>query len=565
MMSILHLFLPGVQPLHGVYGYIFTLLLEATLKGTLFLSASAALALALRRASAASRHLVWTLSLCATLALPVLSLTLPSWKVTGFSSPDLIATTRPSQTDGNVEANEVEVQVPPDNGLKQPARPAPVRWVLLLWGIGIIFCVVRMAVGEVCVRRLAARSQPFQTGPAISLLEDAYRRLRVFRAVELRTSTETAIPFTRGILHPAIILPEAAREWPQRHLQFVLAHELAHVHRLDYMTQVLAQVACALFWFHPLVWIAAAQMRKERECACDDVVLNAGHRAADYAEVLLALGRCLQKVNPIWSTTVAVVQPYQLEVRMKAILDSKLNHRTLTARLIVLAAVFTLILLVPAAAIHASARNDTGSISGTIHDPSGAVIPGASVILINSMKGGRIASNTGDDGSFIFPSMPAGRYRLEFAKPGFARAQTGEFWLGPSRDLHQNYTLDLGWVSEEVVVRGHRPTEAAAPLPHEPHRIRVGGLVQAAKLIKMAKPLYPPSLEREGIEGTVILRAVIGTSGKILSLEPSNGPDPLFLKSAMDAVDQWQYQPTLLNGVPVEVATTITVAFRLDP
>lgn len=564
MTSILHLFLPGVEPPQGLYGYVFTLLLEVTLKGTLFLSIAAVLALALRRASAASRHLIWTLALCATLALPVLSLTLPSWKVASFSSSESAATSKPMRTEGNFEANAVKVHTSPAPGTSQPARSAPATWVLLLWAIGVIFCMARMAVGEARVRRLIERTCHFPVSHASLLLENARRRLRIFRSVELRISPEIAIPFTRGIFRSAIILPEAAREWPQRQLEFVLAHELAHVYRSDYLTQVLAQMACALYWFHPLIWFAAFQMRNERERACDDAVLSIGHHAADYGEFLLALGRRLRRLNPIWSTTVAMAQPSQLEVRMKALLDPKLNHRPLPASRVLFAAVLAFGLLVPTAAIHASARKDTGSISGTVHDPSGAVIPGASVILIKSVKGGRIASDTGEDGSFSFPSMPAGRYRLEFAKPGFARAQTGEFWLGPSRDLHQNYTLDLGWVSEEVVVRGHRPAEAAAAPPHAPRRIRVGGLVQAAKLIKMANPIYPPSLEGKGIEGTVILRAVIGTAGKIMSLEPSNGPDPLFLKSAMDAVNQWQYQPTLLNGVPVEVATTITVAFRLD-
>ena len=561
MISILHLFLPGVEPLHGLYGHAFALLVEATLKVTLFLSIAAALALALRRASAASRHLVWTLALCATLALPVLSLALPVCNVPILSSFPSPPTGTRVIIIGNSAAGPTNPQIVAASNAWQSAVPA---WILFLWVVGSMLLVARMAVGEVRVRKVADRSRRFQTISASSILENASRRLQVYRSVELRTSTETAIPFTRGIFHAAIILPQASREWPQRHLEFVVVHELAHVRRNDYLTQVLAQVTCALFWFHPFVWIAAAQTRKERECACDDVVLSVGHRAADYAEFLLALGRCLQKLNPMWSTTVAIAQPSHLEVRMKALLDSKLNHRLLPASRVLFAAVIAFALLVPAAVIHGSAKKDTGSISGTLHDPSGAVIPGASAILINSMTGAKIASGTGDDGTFIFPSMPAGRYRLEFAKAGFARAQTGEFWLGRSRDLHQDYTLDLGWVSEEVIVRGHRPAQAAAAPSREPHRIRVGGLVQAAKLIKMAKPVYPPSLERKGIEGTVILRAVIGTSGKILSLEPSNGPDPLFLKSAMDAVNQWQYQPTLLNGVPVEVATTITMVFRLD-
>jgi len=77
-------------------------------------------------------------------------------------------------------------------------------------------------------------------------------------------------------------------------------------------------------------------------------------------------------------------------------------------------------------------------------------------------------------------------------------------------------------------------------------------------------PVYPASAEKQGVEGTVILRAVIGTSGQMLSLSPYNDADPGLTSAAMEAVSQWRYEPTLLNGVPVEVVTTITVVFRLD-
>lgn len=564
MSGILHQLLPGLESFQGVPAYALTLLLEVALKGTFFLSIAMALVLVLRSASAASRHLVWTLALGATLALPVFSLILPAWKVATFSSSESVATVQPVQIEGDFAANAVEIQAAPVPGIKQTAWPAPAKWALLLWGIGVMFCVARMAVGEVRVRRMIERTRHFRAIHAGPLLEKAQRRLRIFRSVELRTSPDIAIPFTRGIFRPAIILPEEGHGWPQEQFEFVLAHELAHVRRHDCLTQLPAQTACALLWFHPLVWFAALQMRKERERACDDVVLSVGHHAADYAEFLLALGRRLQKPNPIWSTTVAMAQPSQLEVRMKALLDSKLSRRPLTASRALFAAALTIALLVPAAAIHASARNDTGSISGTVHDPSGAVIPAAGVILISSQTQTRVASHTGEDGTFSFPAIPAGRYRLEFAKPGFARTLTGEFELGPSRDLHQSFTLNLGWVSEELVVRGHRPSEAAAAPTRPPHRIRVGGLVQAAKLIKIVKPVYPASAEKQGTEGTVILRAVIGTSGQILSLSPYNGADPALTEAAEDAARQWHYQPTLLNGVPVEVATTITVTFRLD-
>jgi TonB family protein len=563
MTSILPPLLVATMFLSGASGLWSTFLLVVILKGTILLLFALTLALALRRASAASRHLVWALALAALVVLPLFSLALPAWRVPILSSALPVYTTNRTTIKGDLRASPLNAELAPVPRGQQPASQGWIRWILFLWASGVALAAGWMAVGEISVRRITGRSQLFQTTQANTILENIRRRLRISRAVELRVSAEIDIPFTRGVIRPAILLPEDALQWPEGQMELVLAHELAHVYRHDCLLQVPAQVACALFWFHPLVWLAWFQMRKERECACDDVVLSLGHQATDYAEFLLVLGRSLRHRSPVWSTRVAMAQPSQLEVRMKALLNSKLNHRPLAACRVLFAAVLTIMLLVPAAAIRATAKSGTGSVSGTVHDPSGAVIPNASVILINSRTRALIASSTLEDGTFTFPMMPAGRYRLEFAKPGFARAQTGEFDLKPSGNLHQDYTLDLGWVSEEVIVRGHRPAEAAAAPTHAPHRIRVGGLVQAARLIKMAKPVYPRNLEKQGIEGTVILRAVIGTGGKILSLEPSNGADPAFVKSAMDAVGQWRYQPTLLNGVPVEVATSITISFRL--
>jgi protein TonB len=95
-----------------------------------------------------------------------------------------------------------------------------------------------------------------------------------------------------------------------------------------------------------------------------------------------------------------------------------------------------------------------------------------------------------------------------------------------------------------------------------PSRIRVGGNVQAAKMVRQIMPVYPPIAKTAHISGTVMLHAVIGKDGTVQNLEYVSGP-PLLMKSAMDAVKQWRYQPTQLNGEPVEVDTTISVVFTL--
>jgi TonB family protein len=249
---------------------------------------------------------------------------------------------------------------------------------------------------------------------------------------------------------------------------------------------------------------------------------------------------------------------------MKALLDPQLGHRPLSGRRALLATALAVSLLLPVAAIHATAKKPTGNISGAVRDPSGAVIPGANVTALNLETHDRISAYTRDDGSFEFPAIPTGRYQLEATKPGFAYKKSVELELKPSSELHEDIVMDVGAVSEQIVVRGHASNEAPSVPPPAPRRIRVGGFVQAAKLINHVEPVYPPSAEKRGIEGTVILRAVIGTSGQMLSLSPYNDVDPDLIRAAMEAVGQWRYQPTLLNGVPVEVVTTITVVFRLD-
>ncbi len=103
---------------------------------------------------------------------------------------------------------------------------------------------------------------------------------------------------------------------------------------------------------------------------------------------------------------------------------------------------------------------------------------------------------------------------------------------------------------------------AAPAVPAPTTRIRVGGNVQAAKMIHQVQPVYPKSAKKDHIQGTVLLRAIIGTDGGVRQLMYVSGP-PRLMKSSMDAVRSWKYQQTLLNGQPVEVETTIAIIYSL--
>jgi periplasmic protein TonB len=108
-----------------------------------------------------------------------------------------------------------------------------------------------------------------------------------------------------------------------------------------------------------------------------------------------------------------------------------------------------------------------------------------------------------------------------------------------------------------------RPRRPDPVTPHEKERLQISGGVQQAMLIRRIEPTYPPLAIQIRHEGTVRLHAIISTDGSIQSLEVLSG-DPLLIQSALAAVRQWRYRPTILNGQPVEVDTEITVIYSLN-
>jgi TonB family protein len=197
-----------------------------------------------------------------------------------------------------------------------------------------------------------------------------------------------------------------------------------------------------------------------------------------------------------------------------------------------------------------------------VYDPSNAVVPNAAITATGLDTHNEEAAKTAADGSYTFQHIPPGRYLLEVRAPGFARLQK-EILLGGAQRV--DLILDVGRVAETIDVVAQRPAAAAASPATVPHRIRVGGSVQATKLTYRVPPIYPQHAKEAGIQGSVVLQAVIGTDGNLLSVQPvSMSADPELVQAARDAVSQWRYQPTLLNGKPVEVVTTITVNFRLE-
>ena len=249
-------------------------------------------------------------------------------------------------------------------------------------------------------------------------------------------------------------------------------------------------------------------------------------------------------------------------------LNPSINRSRLSLRTKILIPLVALCFLFPLAALHLSAQNLSGKTSGSIHDPSGAGVANATIIMTNQ-EAKTIDMTTSDrEGNFAFKPLPAGNYELQILKPGFETYRVPQVSLDAGRDFSEAFTLQVGAITEHVTVV---PESGAKSVPTEttsgkPSRVSIGGTVQAAKIITKVPPVYPESAKSAGISGTVVLHAVIGMDGKPLSLRVKNSQiDPDLARSAVEAVSQWRYTPTLLNGEPIEVDTVIMVNYTLAP
>jgi TonB family protein len=555
-------------------------LIGCSVKATLLLALTAGTAYALRRRSAAVRHHVWALGIAGSMALPLLTLLLPAWRSTALANAARLW--GPAHA---VAKNDTVQRLPSmvvDAAAASPLSGQLSRLALVLWVLGALFVGLKLLGGLSRLARVSARSTPVVGDDWARIVSEFCKPLGVARRVQLlQCRDEASMPLTWGMVRPRILLPDAAKEWSPDRRRAVLSHELAHIARHDWFVQICAELACSLYWFHPLVWFAAASLRNESERACDDSVLNGGMNAADYANQLLDLARTFRNAHRGWSAALAIARPTNLERRFIAMLNPTVNRGGLSRGTGLLIRIAAFCLLLPLAALRLPGQNLSGRFTGTIFDISGGAVPNATVIMTNHKENTVDMTTSNAEGNFAFKALSAGEYEMKVLKPGFAVYLAPQTVLEPGRDLSMTVKLDIGSIKDnvDVVYRdqhyafdGQQESSAKAAeaagleVKPKPTRIRIGGNVEAAKVLTKVQPIYPASAKEKGAQGTVVLHAVVGMDGKPLSLQVLNSQiDPDLARAAVEAVSQWRYQPTLLNGEPVEVDTTITVNFKLLP
>lgn len=294
---------------------------------TVLLAASWLGARFLRRGAAAARHQLWALGVAGALLMPLLCWALPSlpvpmdlpwWPGTSRAALSLAEPTR------SAALPLLTTSAPP--GTEPP--PGVGHLVFgLAWAAGTLLVSLRFLRGHLAAHRLGRAATPAAAPTWLSAQQEAAAALGMATRTPLGRSVSVASPMTLGVLNPRVLLPAAAEAWTAQRLRAVLLHELGHVRRQDTRIQLAAQLVCALYWWNPLAWIAAAHLRIEREHACDDLVLTSGIRASSYATTLLEVARRPAPDDNTSVGAICMVDPSGMEARLRRILDAGTQRR----------------------------------------------------------------------------------------------------------------------------------------------------------------------------------------------------------------------------------------------
>lgn len=287
--------------------------------------------LLLARRSASLRHLVWTAVLGAVVMLALASPLLPSLRVPigPLERAEARLTTNPVVNTISLPtaSQESTVQAAEPRMTAVPGR-SPAEYLRLAWLIGGLAVSGWCVLGRLGLAWLYRRARPLEDFSWQSDLDRQREISGVTRAVELRTSSRVGSPATWGLIRPVIVLPTEAADWTPERRRVVLAHELAHIARRDSLANLIGWIASALYWFHPLAWMAARRLRAEAEKAADDFVLARGVSPVAYAGHLLEVARGSRLLRLQGANAIGMARPETLEGRLLAVLDNTRNRET---------------------------------------------------------------------------------------------------------------------------------------------------------------------------------------------------------------------------------------------
>lgn len=536
----------------------------------------------LRSRSAAERHLLWSVSLAAAAALPLLAAWMPAWEPEWARRfvdawPMRFTDMRPvSEPDVVIRAIGIETG---SWGID--------HWVALIWIAGAIGALLLLAGQALKLRRLVEAARPVTDGGCLRMARELAGILQLPHVPVILESGRAVIPMTWGVLNSIVLLPADALTWPGDRVRAVLAHEFAHVKRRDWLVHVLTHVACAIYWFHPLFWITQRRLCRESEQAADDDVLGLGLEPSSYAAHLLEVVRAARVFTSSHAPTMTMASRSHLEHRVDALLTLGNNRKPVTDRASLTVAAVGIAVVLPLAAITLRAGTvdvdirtlDLPSVIVTAPDQDAdPMLPAVRRATSDSPSDAVIAPSIAEYTTPPLYSEQARRARAEgivtiaVHVDGSGRLIGARVVKGVGLGLDQNALVALRqWqfrpgtrngkpeaMDAEIDIEFNLQNEAVNAMIANDMATLVGPGVTPPRVVRTADAPAP----RVHARGSVVLDVVLLEDGtpKIVRILQSLTPEAD--ESAVRHFEQWRFTPAMKSGVPVKVRMNAEVRFH---
>jgi bla regulator protein blaR1 len=524
-------------------------------------AAGALLATLLRaRNDPRARLLVWRLVLVGSMLLPLATLAVPV-------RPPTVVTVRPAEAAAVSSAWSAAPDVLPVDGLAVV--------ILAILAAGLLLRIARLAKSALALRRLA-RGDTLASNAFDGLAARIGARARLVAA-------PVSQPFTFGTRRPVIVVPQDFAAHPEAVRQAVLAHELLHVRRRDWLHSVVEDACAALLWFHPAVWFTTSELRLAREEIVDRQAARlVGSRRA-YLQALLAFA---ERETPL-PRALAFFRQRQLARRVAALsqevsMSTRLLVSTAVAAAVVLAvAARTAQAAFPLPGVPVAATQDTGTTEPSalerlaykvpddaqpprkVHDVRPQYPEAVRAVVTSAMFAVRVVVDV--DGTVAEARIISQRVGgPPVSGETLARAVTRltENTLGAVRQWRFE-PPERAPIAMTITVNFVDPARTDAPPPPPPPPPPPDGAVTVPPVaIYQQRARFPPEALRAGAEGSVEVAITVGADGSVRAARVTRS-HPAFDAAALEAARLWRFQPGTRSGTPVEVETVLEFTFTL--
>jgi TonB family protein len=468
-------------------------------------------------------------------------------------------------------------------GIEATSWPDPSLAIVTIVMAGVGMRLLWLFAGIIRLSRFSGQT-PTALPPAVA--EDFEAALGVSACYIQQTGSRG--PWTFGFLRPTIALPAGFDALVPAFQRAVICHELVHIKRRDIAVAFIEELAVAALWFHPWMWLLRARIRVAREQVVDSRVVTMLGNREDYVRCLVDLSG--HDLAPHFSQAGAgMLRPRELRARVDVIFQEVHMSRmrfAVAASSFVAVTIATGLMVVAAMPLRAASQTAPDAPRKQInrvypeypHDSLERGIKGVVIVDITVNAAGDVTSAAVVGGpQELHASALKAAYGIKYTKGSSSTAMqitfeyvlTGTTWgvkIGealPNMGLRPAQNAQA-W--DDALSKARRALEAleGGPQPDATGAYRIGGGLMPPKKIKDARPQYPAIAQQARVQGVVILEVRIEEHGNVSDAKVLRSI-PLLDQAALEAVKQWQYTPTLLNGVAVPILMTVTVNFSLTP